>query len=140
MGCVSCPNYTDDYAFLGYYIVSKEHRNKGFGLRLFQAATKRAEREGPCNIGLDGVVEQISNYEKSGFKQHFMNRRYSGSGTSPAHPTTSSSSTAVRIIPLDLSPQGINELIEYEVVSRVHPCPRPQLLTAWFKESGHRLL
>src|ERR687897_410610 len=61
---VSCVNYGADFAFLGFYIVRKDLRGRGFGLRLWDAAIAHA---GSRVIGLDGVVAQQQNYRKSGF-------------------------------------------------------------------------
>src|ERR687885_129921 len=61
---VSCVNYSTSFAFLGFYIVRKDMRGRGHGLRIWKAAIAHA---GPRVIGLDGVVSQQQNYRKSGF-------------------------------------------------------------------------
>ena len=42
-----------------------EYRKKGYGLKIFNRAM---EYLGDRNVGLDGVLAQVHNYEKSGFK------------------------------------------------------------------------
>ena len=56
---ISCVNYDDRFAFLGFYIVRPDLRGRGFGLKLWQAAIAHA---GARTIGLDGVVAQQDNY------------------------------------------------------------------------------
>ena len=72
---ISCVNYDDRFAFLGFYIVRPDLRGRGFGLRLWQAAIAHA---GGRTIGLDGVVAQQDNYRKSGFRFAYRNVRYGG--------------------------------------------------------------
>ncbi|KAJ3106692.1 hypothetical protein HDU97_005844 [Phlyctochytrium planicorne] len=69
--------YEKNVGFIGYYIVrDPANRKKGYGLELFKNAMNYL---GPdCNVGLDGVVEQQGNYEKSGFKKHWDNIRFFG--------------------------------------------------------------
>src|SRR5438477_1977488 len=77
---ISCVNYDDRFAFLGFYIVRPDLRGRGFGLRLWQAAIAHA---GGRTIGLDGVVAQQDNYRKSGFRLAYRNVRYGGRVAAP---------------------------------------------------------
>src|SRR6187431_1592108 len=52
---ISCVNYDANFAFLGFYIVRKDARGQGHGLRIWNAAIAHA---GGRVIGLDGVVAQ----------------------------------------------------------------------------------
>ena len=61
---ISCVNYDDCFAFLGFYIVRPDLRGHGYGLRIWNAAMAHA---GARTVGLDGVVAQQANYQKSGF-------------------------------------------------------------------------
>src|ERR1700754_430899 len=80
---VSCVNYDDHFAFLGFYIVRADLRGRGLGLRIWNAAIAHA-----CSrvIGLDGVVAQQENYKKSGFQLAYANIRYGGSVAAPPAP------------------------------------------------------
>ena len=82
---ISAIRYGASFGFLGLYIVKPEYRGKGYGLRLWEAGLKYLEGR---NIGLDGVVAQQDNYQKSGFKPAYRNVRYEGigGGTPPADP------------------------------------------------------
>src|SRR3954449_8296904 len=72
---VSCVNYGASFAFLGFYIVREDLRGRGYGLRIWNAAIAHAGRR---VIGLDGVVAQQQNYQKSGFELAYANVRYGG--------------------------------------------------------------
>jgi hypothetical protein len=72
---ISCVNYDANFAFLGFYIVRKDVRGQGHGLRIWKAAIAHA---GGRVIGLDGVVAQQENYKKSGFNLAYANIRYGG--------------------------------------------------------------
>ncbi|KAG0253286.1 hypothetical protein BG011_006447 [Mortierella polycephala] len=65
---VSAVRYGDDQAWIGYYIVSPDHRGKGYGLDTFRRALAHVNQGGERpSIGLDGVMAQVDNYRKSGF-------------------------------------------------------------------------
>src|ERR1700754_3999455 len=72
---ISCVNYDERFAFLGLYIVRPDLRGRGYGLRIWNAAVEHA---GDRTIGLDGVVAQHGNYQKSGFRLSYPNVRYGG--------------------------------------------------------------
>ena len=72
---ISCVNYDDGFAFLGFYIVRPDLRGRGYGLRIWNAAMAHA---GARTVGLDGVVAQQDNYRKSGFQLAYPNVRYGG--------------------------------------------------------------
>src|SRR3954453_4258498 len=77
---VSCVNYDDRFAFLGFYIVRSDHRDRGHGLRIWNAAIAHA---GARVIGLDGVVAQQDKYRKSGFQLAYANIRFGGIPAAP---------------------------------------------------------
>src|SRR5215470_4276995 len=72
---ISCLNYNERFAFLGFYIVRGDLRGRGYGLRIWNAAIAHA---GGRTIGLDGMVAQQDNYRKSGFQLAYANIRYGG--------------------------------------------------------------
>ena len=95
---ISCLNYDDRFAFLGFYIVRGDLRGRGYGLRIWNAAIAHA---GARTIGLDGVVAQQDNYRKSGFRLAYANIRYGG-----------------RIGPLSAPPAAIVPLAEVPFAAR----------------------
>src|SRR5438045_764066 len=72
---ISCVRYGDDFGFVGQYIVAPEHRGRGFGLRIWTAGLARL---GGRNVGLDGVLDQVPNYDRSGFRFSHHHVRYGG--------------------------------------------------------------
>ncbi|MBR0849488.1 GNAT family N-acetyltransferase [Bradyrhizobium diazoefficiens] len=120
---VSCVNYDDRFAFLGFYIVRKEFRGAGHGLRIWNAAIAHA---GSRVIGLDGVVAQQDNYRKSGFQLAYANIRYGGTVTAPPAPPAD-------VIALDTIPFAMVEQDD----ATVFPAPRGAFLRAWIGAPGH---
>jgi len=70
---ISAVRYGTTFAFVGFYIAKPEYRGQGFGLQIWNAAMQQLQG---CNIALDGVLEQVANYQKSGFKLAYRNQRY----------------------------------------------------------------
>ncbi len=73
VGCISAIAYGVSYGFVGFYIVKPDYRKQGLGIRLWDEAMNHLSGR---NIGLDGVLAQRENYEKSGFKFAHRNIRY----------------------------------------------------------------
>jgi GNAT superfamily N-acetyltransferase len=120
---VSCVNYDARFAFLGFYIVRKDVRGRGYGLRIWNAAIAHA---GVRVIGLDGVVAQQENYKKSGFALAYANVRYGGTVAAPAAPPAS-------VIPISEVPFATVQADD----TTVFPAPRPAFLRAWICSPGH---
>jgi GNAT superfamily N-acetyltransferase len=72
IGCISAVDY-HGFGFIGLYIVKEKYRGKGYGLALWKHAVERL-RSGI--IGLDGVVSQQSNYQKSNFNYAYPSHRF----------------------------------------------------------------
>jgi len=120
---VSCVNFDDRFAFLGFYIVRADLRGSGHGLRIWNAAIAHA---GTRVIGLDGVVAQQGNYRKSGFQLAYANIRYGGVVTAPARPPSD-------VVALDTIPFTRVEADD----ATVFPARRSAFLRAWIGTSGH---
>src|SRR5262245_33461766 len=113
---VSCVNYDARFAFLGFYIVRRDARGRGYGLRIWNAARAHARAR---VIGLDGVVGQQENYQKSGFALAHANVRYRGTVAAPA-------ALSASVIPLSDVPFAAVEAYD----STVFPAPRAAFLRA----------
>ena len=72
---ISAVKYGDSFGFVGFYIVKPEYRGQGYGIQLWNAALDTLLGR---NIGLDGVLAQQENYQKSGFQFAYRNIRYEG--------------------------------------------------------------
>lgn len=82
---ISAVKYGSSFGFLGFYIVKPEYRNQGFGIQIWNEALHRLQGR---TVGLDGVVAQQENYQRSGFQLAHRNIRYGGTGdgTKPNDP------------------------------------------------------
>lgn len=76
VGGISAVAFDELIGFIGYYIVDPAVRGNGYGLKLFQHAMSYM---GTRNVGLDGLLVQVSNYEKNGFQVYHNHARYQGS-------------------------------------------------------------
>jgi GNAT superfamily N-acetyltransferase len=119
---VSCVNYDDRFAFLGFYIVRPDLRGRGHGLRIWKAAMAHA---GARTVGLDGVVAQQDNYRKSGFRLAYPNVRYGG--------TVAPAAVPAGIVPLADIAFASLEADD----ATVFPAPRRAFLQTWLDTSGH---
>jgi GNAT superfamily N-acetyltransferase len=119
---ISCVNYDDRFAFLGFYIVRPDLRGRGLGLRIWQAAIAHA---GTRTIGLDGVVAQQDNYRKSGFTLAYRNVRYGGRVASGG-----ARAGAIALAGIPLSIIAADD-------ATVFPAPRLDFLRAWIGGAGH---
>jgi GNAT superfamily N-acetyltransferase len=141
---ISCVNYNDHFAFLGFYIVRADLRGRGYGLEIWNAAIAHA---GPRVIGLDGVVAQQQNYRRSGFELAYANVRYGGVVASPAVPQarafSSEVATGSRQENASNQKSGVVALTEIPLAAvaacdaSVFPAPRPAFLRAWINAPGH---
>ena len=124
---ISAIRYGEDFGFIGFYIVKPEFRGKGFGLRLWQAAMSQLAGR---NIGLDGVVSQQDNYQKSGFNLAYRNIRYQAQ--LPDLPVEKNPNiVALTTVPFET-------LKTYD--SACFFAPRPTFLARWIEQPESRAL
>jgi ribosomal protein S18 acetylase RimI-like enzyme len=114
---LSAVRYNQNFGFLGFYIVSPSWRGQGHGLTLWNAGMDNLRG---CTIGLDGVVEQQHNYQKSGFALAHNNIRYQGTVGRP----TASSPDCV-----PLSEVVWEECLRYD--REFFPADRDDFLRTW---------
>lgn len=74
---ISAVRYGRSFGFLGFFIVKPQYRRRGYGLQIWQAGLKYLKDR---LVGLDGVLAQQENYNKSGFRLSHRNSRYEGIG------------------------------------------------------------
>ncbi|MEU3712956.1 GNAT family N-acetyltransferase [Streptomyces catenulae] len=122
VSAVSVVTYSDDYAFLGYYLVHPAHRGQGLGLATWRAAVPHA---GTRTIGLDAVPAQKATYERAGFTAAYESVRYAGcpapaDGPSPAEEYTAAHRDAV---------------LAYD--RTCFPADRRDFLARWLTAPGH---
>ncbi|NLU73558.1 GNAT family N-acetyltransferase [Streptomyces sp. HNM0575] len=124
VSAVSVVNYSDTYAFLGYYLVRPALRGKGLGMATWQQALPHA---GARTVGLDAVLAQQENYARSGFSPAYHTCRYGGRSTSAGAPP--SSVTAV-------TEDHLDAVAAYD--EQCFPAPRRDFLARWLHAAGHR--
>jgi GNAT superfamily N-acetyltransferase len=122
IGCISAVRYAERFGFIGLYIVVPEHRGKGYGIRLWQAAM---ERLAGCNVGLDGVVAQQPNYRRSGFKLAYSNIRFERS-----EPVRTTASATAGIVAIDDT--ALDRIARFD--RSAFPSARDAFLRAWLHQ------
>lgn len=117
---ISAVRYSQNFSFIGLFIVKPEWRKKGFGLKMWQEALKLINNR---PAALDAVLEQVNIYHKSGFETSHSHLRYQG------------------IISGEISPdiQELNTINFEQICSydRLYfPAERPNFLKAWINQSN----
>jgi len=122
VGCISAVAYGDAFGFLGLYIVKKEYRGRGFGMRLWQEGMDHL-----CgrNVGLDGVVGEQENYKKSGFRLLHRSIRFQGTGTGDG-----------RSYPgiVEIAEVPFQDLLSYDTIH--FPAERGRFLRSWIDQKN----
>ena len=128
VSCLAIVKYSEDFAFVGYYIVAKPHRGKGYGLRTWKYAFEASALSEQCNIELYSVASMESKYAKDGFKRVWVNRRYAA--------TVDNVSVALSNVCLPMgikivpgSEVDINKLAEYD--KSIFDASRQMLVASW---------
>ncbi|GEB61718.1 GNAT family N-acetyltransferase [Streptomyces gardneri] len=126
VSAISVVNYSDAYAFLGFYLVRPGLRGLGHGLATWRAALAHA---GDRSVGLDGVPAQQDNYRRSGFSTAYRTARFVGEVPAPDRPVAG-------VVPAEqVDPAA---LAAYD--SACHHADRPRFLSTWLTTPGHRAL
>ena len=120
VGVVSGVAYDNTFGFLGFYIVKPEYRSKGYGISLARATW---EYMGDRNMGLDGVLERVADYGRTGFKLAYQNFRYEGVGGGTLPPG---------LTPLSTVP--FEHLVAYD--RQCFPAERRTFLRKWIQQPG----
>jgi GNAT superfamily N-acetyltransferase len=123
VSAVSIVNYSEQYAFLGYYLVHPEHRRQGLGLATWRAAFPHAADR---TVGLDAVPAQQATYQRSGFKPAYESIRYGGR---PDRPGT----TAAAVV--SVTSAHLDAIAAYD--RQGFPADRRAFLTRWLTAAGH---
>ncbi len=118
LACISAARNGPAHGFIGFYIAAPEMRGHGHGMAVWRAAMARLAGRG---IGLDGVVAQQANYQKSGFELAWNNARHFGL-VAPGGPLPAAAS-----VPFD-------ELVAYDAAC--FGMARPEFLRKWIGVPG----
>lgn len=121
---LSAVRYGESYGFIGFFIVKPGCRGRGYGRRIWQAGLAHLAGR---TIGLDGVVEQQANYQKSGFVTAHRNIRYGGTGRGRDASTPAAAIVALAQVPFA-------EVCAYD--RPFFPEDRSEFLRAWLAQPG----
>jgi GNAT superfamily N-acetyltransferase len=127
---VAAVRYEPAFGFIGFYLVDPAHRGRGYGIQVWEAGL--AHLEGLPSIGLDGVVAQQDNYQKSGFAYAHNNARQEGYPQRDG--LTITLSAGERLLPS--SEVSFEALAGFD--AQHFASPRTRFLSAWIKQAGHR--
>lgn len=75
IACVSGVRYDDHFGFMGCYIVHADFRGRGYGMAIHEAARNHLAG---CVQGGDGVLENVTKYERIGRVFAYRNARQEG--------------------------------------------------------------
>lgn len=124
VGCISATAYGTAFGFIGFYIMRPGFRGQGHGMALWRAAMARLAGR---VIGLDGVMAQQANYQKSGFTLLHRNIRYGAAA--PSIPMPAGAQT------IDAALLPFSMIIAFD--RRFFPSAREDFLRQWLTAPGH---
>ncbi|XFA71979.1 GNAT family N-acetyltransferase [Thermosynechococcaceae cyanobacterium Okahandja] len=124
ISCISAVAYNNCYGFVGFYIVHPDYRGQGYGWQTWQHALAYLRDR---QMGLDGVVAQQANYQKSGFEVAYRNIRYSAQFSTLPEPQEAA---AVDVVPASTLP--FDQLMAFDAT--YFPAARPTFLQHWLQQ------
>jgi hypothetical protein len=119
IAAISAVAYGAAFGFMGFHICRPEFRGKGYGIAVWNAGIRKL---GDRVIGLDGVIDQLANYRKSGFVLAYRNVRYGGVAERPP---------AVDRHVVPVSGALVDAVIEYD--RPLFPGPRTAFIQRWLQ-------
>ncbi|MFE7132146.1 GNAT family N-acetyltransferase [Streptomyces sp. NPDC057638] len=123
VSAISIVTYSDDYAFLGHYLVRPDLRGRGHGLATWRAAFAHA---GNRLVGLDAVPAQQGNYERSGFAPDYGTVRYAGTVRPSGAPAEGTAPVTADLL---------DEIRAYD--RECFPADRGGFVARWVTAPGH---
>ncbi len=118
VGCISALSIGDSFGYLGYHLVARAQRGRGYDLRLWEAALKRLDGR---VVGFDCALSEQDNYLQAGFKTVHTNIHYRCPGGLVIH--DEDGLMAAGDLPFE-------EIEEYD--RRFFPATRGAFLKSWF--------
>lgn len=124
---VSCVQFSENYSFLGFFIVKPEYRFKKIGYELVKYLSEKIKaKENPHQtLAIDGVVNRIAKYEKLGFTLAHSTIRYLLPEYNNVTPK------AENIVPITAVP--LNAIADYD--HAVFPANRFAFLMSWLTQT-----
>ena len=131
IGSIACVKYNSSYGFIGLFIVKKQFRNHGYGIKLWKHALNYL-RDIDC-IGLEAAPERLNDYQKWGFEKSSITNRWKLYGFSnlPKKNFYKDIYHNFKVVPgSEITSEAV---LNYD--SQREPSPRPHFLTDWLKNS-----
>ena len=131
IGSIACVKYNSSYGFIGLFIVKKEFRNMGYGVRLWKHALDYLKNVG-C-IGLEAAPNRLDDYQTWGFKKSSITNRWKLEGIQdlPNGNFYKDDNNTFSVVPGNQIPP--EAVLIYD--SQREPSPRPHFLNDWLKNS-----
>ncbi len=127
VGTVSVVKYAGRFGFAGFYIVRPDMRRNGIGAILYKFFEDYGK---DFNVGIDGVLQMQSTYERHGLTYSHKNSRYAGT----AKATAKLSNHCIPISQKDLAAVAAFD-------AKFFSTPRPQFLECWlFQKDAHAFI
>jgi hypothetical protein len=131
IACISAVRYDATFGFVGFYIVAPGWRGQGYGIQMWDAAL--AHLADVRTVGLDGVVDQQSNYRKSGFALAYRSVRYAGLAAPGYHPDVQDNARGLRLVPA--AETALDSLVRYD--AEHFGAERTRFVRDWIAAPGH---
>lgn len=132
-GAITC--YGGEFGFMGFFIIRREFRGRGYGNELWHARRERliARVRPQASIGLDGVFAMQDYYAAGGFVFSHRNMRFRAEISRQANGPPDDREDIV-----SLSAVPFVHLLDYD--RRCFPAPRPTFLQGWISQPDARAL
>lgn len=126
VAAISAVRYGSRFGFMGFYMVKPAYRGQGYGMAMWKAAISRLQGR---VIGLDGVVAQQANYQRSGFELAHHNMRFEGVVVHEQSTATNDEVTVVHLTEIESS-----DIFAYD--RQCFPESRCEFLRKWITQPG----
>ena len=125
VGTVSAVKYPGGFVFAGFYIVRPDMRGKGIGTILYSFLEDSCK---DFNVGIDGVLQMQTAYERHGFMFAHKNCRYAG---------RAKGKLSDRCIPV--RKKDLKDVVAFD--AKCFSVPRPEFLSCWlFQKDSHSFM
>ncbi|XP_015766746.1 PREDICTED: uncharacterized protein LOC107345539 isoform X1 [Acropora digitifera] len=136
IGCILITKYSDDFGYVGSYIVWKEFRGKGYGFAMYTAALERVKVKAIAGCAL---LELEKMYHKIGARGHLYGGRYDfhiPTSMRCLSETSTGESVSMNVQCFD----KVNQEALFAYDSHVFGFPRHAFLNKWLYVSGSHSL
>ncbi len=137
IGCIAGVRYNASYGFIGLFLVLKEHRGNGYGVKLWEHALDHLI-DLPC-IGLEAAPDRIHDYSGWGFEPSSTTTRWQWVGDGNLLGDISSSNCELDGLTI-LEGKSIPSRIVQTYDAQREPSPRPHFLSDWLNHPAGRVL